>query len=133
MDTIARRFARVPGAVDHTIRGDNARPETINELKRRGFKVKAAPKWKGSVEDGVEYLRSFEEIILHPRCKGAIQECRLWRYKTDSRTGDVLPKLADGNDHGPDSWRYALAPLLKRGRVPLVWYPGKEDQEETAA
>jgi phage terminase large subunit len=132
MDTIARRFLRVPGADGHTIRGDAARPETINELRRRGLKVTAAPKWSGSVEDGVEHLRSYEEIVIHPRCKDLIQEARMWRYKTDARTGDVLPKLADGHDHGWDSIRYALSPLIRRPNTPRVWFPGMVAEEEVA-
>jgi len=132
MDTIARRFFRVPGAEDHTIRGDNARPETINELCRRGLRVRAAPKWSGSVEDGVEHLRSYEEIVIHPRCKELIQEARMWRYKTDARTGDVLPKLADGHDHGWDSIRYALTPLIRKQNTPRVWFPGMVPEEVSA-
>jgi phage terminase large subunit len=126
MDEMARHFARVPGATKHTIRGDSARPETINELNRRGFKVRGAKKWRGSVEDGVEHLRSYEEIVIHPRCKGWIQEARLWRYKTDSRTGDILPKLAEGNDHGPDATRYGLEPLISQTPTPRVWFPSMD-------
>jgi len=132
MDTIARRFLRVPGADSHTIRGDAARPETINELNRRGLKVRSAPKWAGSVEDGVEHLRSYEEIVIHPRCKELIQEARMWRYKTDARTGDVLPKLADGHDHGWDATRYGLSPLIKTPRRARVWYPGMKAEEAVA-
>jgi phage terminase large subunit len=129
MDQLARRWDRVPGSRDYKIRADNSRPETINEMKRRGFKCMAAPKGPGSVEDGVEYLRGLEEIIIHPRCKGWAEEARLWRYKTDARTGDVLPKLQDGHDHGPDAARYALSPFIKRQRTPRVWYPGMEETQ----
>lgn len=113
-DEINRRFRRVPGADTHTIRADSARPETINAQKRRGLNVVAAKKWPGSVEDGIEHFRNYEEIIIHPRCKGLITEARLWRYKTDKRTGDVLPKLQDGNDHGWDAARYALQPMISK-------------------
>ena len=121
MDDMERHFRQVPDADQYTIRGDAARPETINEMKLRGLKMIAAPKWQGSVEDGVEHLRSYEQIVIHPRCKGWIQDARLWSYKTDSRTGDVLPALKDGHEHGPDSTRYALSPLIKQGsRAPVV-------------
>lgn len=111
---IDRRFRRVPGADDHTIRGDAARPETINELCQRGLDVVAAPKWSGSVEDGVEHLRGYDQIVIHPRCKGLIEEARLYRYKTDPRTGDVLPKILDAHNHGWDAVRYALAPIIQK-------------------
>lgn len=126
MDEIARAWDRVPDSRRYTIRADNSRPETIHELKARGFRVIGAPKWKGSVEDGTAFLRNFEEIVIHPRCKGWAQEARLWRYKTDSRTGDVLPRLQDGHDHGPDAARYGLAPLIQKRPSPRVWFPGMD-------
>jgi phage terminase large subunit len=113
LDDLERHFKRVPGSTKHTIRADNARPETIAELQARGFQIEGASKWPGSVEEGVEHLRNYDKIVIHPRCKGWTEEARLWRYKTDARTGDVLPKLADGHDHGPDATRYALAPMIR--------------------
>lgn len=131
MDEIARRFDRVPDAREHVIRADAARPETINEIKRRGYRIEPAPKWQGSVEDGVEHLRSYERIIIHPRCRDLIEEARLWRYRVDPRTSDVMPRLAPGYDHGWDAVRYALAPLIRRDRRRVaVYYPGMVDGGE---
>lgn len=48
-----------------------------------------------------------------PRCTNAIAEARLWSYKVDRLTGEVLPTLADGQDHLWDASRYGLAPLIK--------------------
>lgn len=117
-DDTERLWRTVPGAAEHTIRADSARPETTNELRKRGLKVESAPKWEGSVKDGIAHLRSYEAIVIHPRCKRAIAEARLWRYKTDPRTGDVLPVLLDGNEHTWDASRYALAPLIKQTARP---------------
>jgi len=110
----------VPGAEDHTIRADNARPETINDMVERGLKVVAAPKWSGSVEDGVAHLQSYEMIVIHSRCKRAQQEARMWRYKTDPRTGDILRKLMDGNDHVFDGTRYALSPIIQKREESVI-------------
>lgn len=115
MDDLPDFFDTVPGIRKHTIRADNARPEIISHMKRRGFNIQAAAKWPGSVEDGISYLRSFERIVIHPRCKQTAQEARLWSYKTDRLSGDPLPALASGNEHAWDSIRYAHAPLIKRG------------------
>jgi len=117
LDETPALFDKVPNARRHKIRADSARPETIEYLKRRhGFDIAAAPKWAGSVEDGVEYLRKFDEIVIHERCQRAQEEARLWSYKTDRLTGDVLPKLADGHDHVFDAVRYALSPLIRPGK-----------------
>lgn len=113
-DDIARLFREVPGAEDYVIRADNSRPETINEIKKRGLRVEGAPKWDGSVKDGIAHLRTYEEIIIHPRCARAKQEARLWRYKIDKRTQDILPTLQPGHDHTWDATRYGLAPFIKQ-------------------
>lgn len=117
LDETPRLFSKVPGFDTHVIRADSARPETINYLQSTyRLKVEPAPKWTGSVEDGVEYLRRFEEIVIHERCTKTAEEARLWSYKTDRLTGDPLPKLADGHEHYWDAVRYALAPLIQAGR-----------------
>ena len=107
-------FAKVPGAKHHTIRADGARPENISHLRNNGFpKIMACEKWAGSVEDGVSHLRSYEKIIIHPRCRHTVDEAGLWSYKTDRLTGDVLPELVPRHDHCWDSVRYACGPLIK--------------------
>lgn len=110
-------FDRVPDARRYMIRADNARPETISHMARAGFRIIAAPKWHGSVEDGVAHLRSYDRIVIHPRCTKLAEQARLWRFKLDELTGDVMPKLVDGNDDGWDAARYALSPMIKRRTV----------------
>lgn len=107
-------FDTVPDSRQYVIRADSARPETISHVRKAGFRILAAEKWTGSVEDGISFLRSFEHIVIHPRCKRIAQEARLWSYKTDQLTGDVLPKLKEGHDHGWDAVRYGLEPVIKR-------------------
>lgn len=100
----------------HTIRADCARPESISYLQRHGYPgVTAAPKWPGSVEDGVAHLRSYERIIVHPRCEHVLEEARLYAFKVDRLTGAVLPDIVDKFNHCMDALRYALAPLIKQG------------------
>lgn len=118
LDDMAREWGAVPGAKEHVVRADAARPETTNELRLRGFRIESAPKWAGSVEDGITHLRSYERIVIHPRCARAQKEARLWRYRVDPRTGDVLPQLVDAHNHVWDSARYGLAPLIRQGSRP---------------
>lgn len=110
---------RIPDIAEYVIRADIARPESISYLKRHGFpKIIGAAKWSGSVEDGIAHLKAYKRIYIHPRCQAVLNEFRLYSYKTDRLTGDVLPAIIDANNHYIDAIRYALAPLIKnRGIV----------------
>lgn len=93
IDRTPEFFRRMPDAQRWTIRADSARPETISYMQRHGFpKMVAALKGAGSVEDGIEFLKSFD-IVVHPRCEHLADELARYSYKIDKRTGDVLPVL----------------------------------------
>lgn len=121
-DATAQLFRDNLDDIRREVRADSARPETINEMVKRGLRVVGVDKWAGSVADGISYLRSYDSIVIHVDEKRAIEEARLWRYKVDARTQEVLPHLVDGFDHTWDAARYALAPLIKqRPRVGLIF------------
>jgi phage terminase large subunit len=109
--------SQVPGCADgYVIRADSARPETISYVRRNGkLNVEAVRKWEGSVEDGVKFIRSFETVVIHPRCIHMIDEAKFYKYKVDPITGDVLPIIIDKFNHGWDSVRYALEPAISGG------------------
>lgn len=93
---------------------DSARPETISYMKRQGFNIKGARKGKGSVEDGIEFLKSFDEIIVHSSCRHAKYELQYYSYKLDRLTGEPTPVLEDKHNHIIDAMRYALEPLMHK-------------------
>ena len=100
-------FDGVPESRKWFITADSARPETINYMRKHGYpKMNSAVKGAKSVEEGVAFLQSFD-IIVHPRCVKTIDELTLYSYKTDPLTGQVLPLLADKNNHLIDALRYA--------------------------
>lgn len=120
-DDIAQfMIARLPGIEKHTARADSARPETISHVRSVKGERPALPKlepvekWSGSVEDGIAHLRGYREIVIHPRCTAWLNEARLYSYKVDRLTGDVLTTLVDAHNHYIDATRYALGPLIKR-------------------
>lgn len=113
LDDTPALFEQVPGSRDYLIRADSARPETISHMRRRGYRVEGAPKWHGSVEDGIAWLRGHEEIVIHPRCEHAAKEARFWSYKIDPQTEDVLPILKRGHDHIFDGIRYGASPMIR--------------------
>ncbi|ENE0778652.1 PBSX family phage terminase large subunit [Providencia stuartii] len=108
LDHMPAFYDEIPEARKWPIKADSARPETISYLKRQGFNISAAKKWQGSVEDGITYLRGFKQIVIHPRCKETAKEARLYSYKTDRITGEVLPVIEDEYNHCWDAVRYGL-------------------------
>ncbi|QDA12318.1 PBSX family phage terminase large subunit [Pasteurella multocida] len=105
---------RVPDIEKYILRADSARPESISYLKRNGIpRIEGVKKWSGSVEDGIEHIKSYRKVYIHPRCKETLREFRLYSYKTDRLTGDVLPTVLDEHNHYIDAIRYALNPLMQ--------------------
>ncbi len=114
LDRIPALFDRVPLARTWPIKADSSRPETISHIRARGFDIQPAEKWPGSVEDGIAFLKGFKRIVLHERCPELAREARLYSYKVDARTDEVLPVLLDRHNHGWDALRYALGRLIRR-------------------
>lgn len=107
IDRMPDLFMSVPEAECWPMVADSSRPETISYLRNHGFpKVLSAVKGARSVEEGVEFLKSFD-IIVHQRCQHVIDELTLYSFEIDPQTQLVLPKLADKNNHCIDALRYA--------------------------
>jgi phage terminase large subunit len=109
IEDIPKLFDSIPNSKQWRIYADSARPETISYVSRNGYpKLMSVKKWAGSIEDGIEFMRSFDKIIIHPRCKHTIDEFELYSYKQDRLTGDILPIILDKSNHCVDSIRYSL-------------------------
>ncbi len=107
INNIPDLFMTVPESERYPITADSARPETISYVKKHGFpRIMSAVKGPKSLEDGVEWLKSFD-VIVHPRCKHTIDELSLYSYKVDKMTEQVLPVLQDKENHVIDALRYA--------------------------
>lgn len=109
-------FDEIPESRKWIIKADSARPETISHMQKEGFKIKAAIKGQGSVEDGIEFLKGFQ-LIVHPRCVRVADELRLYSYKEDRLTGDILPVLLDKDNHCMDAIRYGSEGIRKKKKV----------------
>lgn len=106
---------------------DNARPETIAQLAKvrthrdghllEALTIEAAIKGKGSVVDGIEYLKNFKQIVIHPRCKNAIYEFENYQYKQDLKTGEIFAELEDKNNHFIDALRYSYNEEIQALRI----------------
>jgi phage terminase large subunit len=112
--TNPRKLKGVAGAHRWKIVADSARPEHIDHLNRRGFRVEGAVKGPGSLEEGVTFLQNYD-IAVHPDCIHVADELTHYSYKIDKLTEEVLPELADKDNHTIDALRYALEAVRKAG------------------
>lgn len=117
IDQLPDLFDRVPDARKWFITADSARPETISYMRKHGYpKINSAIKGAKSLEEGIEFLKSFD-IVVHPRCAHLIDELNRYSYKIDSLTEQVLPILEDKDNHVIDALRYACEGVRKAAGV----------------
>ena len=132
MQGIPKLLEGLPDAHKWEMRCDSSRPETIDFLRRNGFpRARGAKKGRNSVADGIAFLQGME-IVVHPRCVNMARELGSYSYKTDKRTGAIVPEPEDENNHVIDSLRYACERLHRKGRlVPLPDEPTDKLKEPT--
>lgn len=128
---LGEKFAHVPLSFRHPIMCDPSRPETIEFMRRPengAYDCQPANRWEGSIEDGIEFMKSFDAIYIHPRCKNAAYEFRRYSYKIDKHTDKVLPKL-------DEVWNHCLiaGTLIRTARGPVpIEYVQDGDLVETS-
>ena len=103
----------IPDFANHKIIADSARPESISFLARNGLPyITGTVKGKGSVEDGIDHLKSYKKIVVHPRCTETINELKNYSYKIDRHSGEVTRDIVDLYNHYIDAIRYAFEPVM---------------------
>ena len=114
-DVIPKLSDTIPDWNKYTSRADSAQPAMISHVRRKGMsRIEGAQKGKGSVEDGIQFIRSFKHIYVHPRCKNTLRELNTYSWKVDRLSGDILSVPVDANNHWLDALRYALEPIMRR-------------------
>jgi phage terminase large subunit len=121
LDEVPAFFDSVPGSRNWPIKADCSQPQQISYVKRQGFNITGAEKWPGSVEDGLAHIKAFRLIHIHTRCKRMQEESRMYKYKVDRITGEILPLVVDAFNHGWDSVRYGLDGYIQKRGVHAVW------------
>ncbi|MFH2012476.1 MAG: PBSX family phage terminase large subunit [Pseudomonadota bacterium] len=117
---IPANIKEVPGADKWPITADSQRPDTIDYIKDQGFHITGAKKGKGSIEDGIEYIKSFN-VIIDPRCTQTIDEFIHYKFKKDRHTDKILPVIVDANNHFIDALRYSHEGAYGKFNKGLGW------------
>jgi phage terminase large subunit len=119
LDELPSFWDKIPLVRKNEVAADSARPETIRHMNDNGFTVKGAKKGQGSVEDGIEHLKGFDMIIIHPRCEDIIYEFTHYKYKIDKRSGQITNIIEDKFNHGIDALRYSQEDnMRKKAKIP---------------
>ena len=113
IDDLPKCWEVVPRSKEFIVRGDSSRPDTISYMANHGYNCVAAEKGEGSIKDGIEFLKNFEAIIIHPSCVGSVGDFSNYRWKVDKVIDEVLPVPVDKSNHACDAARYALEPYQK--------------------
>jgi len=114
---------KLPQIKNHTIWVDSSRPETISAINKQYVEelqcylfAQGVEKGAGSVEDGIENMKSYKMINIHPRCVNLIENFNLYSYKVDRR-GNILRDIEKKYDDGIDAIRYGLESLVKNREI----------------
>lgn len=114
LDDVPSAVESIPDFARHDIIADSAQPAMISHVKGKGLpRVRGAKKGKGSVEDGIQFIRSFRKVYIHPRCKNTLNEFNVYSWKVDRLSGNILNDPVDAHNHWIDALRYALEPIMR--------------------
>jgi phage terminase large subunit len=121
------------------IKADSAEPKSISELNQYGLRVGGVKKGPDSVEYGIKFLQSMEEIIIDDiRCPETAREFLTYELDKDAN-GNFKAKFPDKNNHAIDMTRYALNDEVifyieeqkkSKGRDPHWMFKNTQDNEE---
>ena len=96
---------------------DSAEPKSIRDYRLAGVDARPVSKGRGSVEYGMKWLRSLDEIVIDPtRCPLAAQEFSTYEHLR-LKDGTYTSTYPDRDNHTVDALRYACSPLMNRGEA----------------
>ena len=101
-EDLHQRMVRLGIPKNAQIIADSAEPKSIEELKRKGWRIEGAYKGPDSIRNGIDKIKQFE-VYVHPNSTDILDEYAqyCWKAGTD--------KPIDSNNHAMDAIRYALS------------------------
>lgn len=90
---------------------DAAATGDLQTFREHGFLCKSAPKWSGSVDEGIRRLEG-ATIQICERCEATIRDFSLYSWKLDANEAPVgVPDHR--HSHAPDALRYGIHNWIK--------------------
>jgi phage terminase large subunit len=104
----ANKLIEQENKTNDIIIADSAEPKSINELRQYGRRIRAVKKGPDSIEFGIKFLQSLEEIIIDDaRCPETAREFLNYELEKDAN-GNFKAGYPDKNNHSIDAVRYGL-------------------------
>ncbi len=99
---------------------DSAEPKSIAQLRDLGLSVRGAKKGPDSINYGIKFLQSLEEIIIDPvRCPKTAEEFYNYELEPDGNDG-FKDNYPDKNNHTIDAVRYALEDEMNNKKIRII-------------
>lgn len=109
---LARKLKEL-GVSGFTIYADSAEPKSIKELRDLGCNVREAVKGAGSVNWGLQHLKSYPNgYAVTVRSSEMRNEMRNYSNKFDKFTNKFINEPEDKFNHCADAWRYSQSGRL---------------------
>ena len=94
---------------------DSASPRDIEDLRRKGLRVRGSKKGHGSVLNGITRIQNYE-VIIDEKCENFIKEITTYAWKKDKQ-GNYLDEPVKVGDDLMDAWRYSLESITGKAKV----------------
>ncbi len=99
---------------------DSAEPKSIRDFREMGLRVMGAKKGPDSIEYGIKFLQSLDEIVIDPVCcPNAEREFSGYEIKRDD-SGNLRSDYPDENNHTIDAARYACEGEINSSRARVI-------------
>jgi len=102
---------------------DSARPDIIEDLRRKRLLAKGAEK---AVKEGILHLKS-KKLSIHEDSDGLLEEIKHYRWKSAGEV--IIDEPVKVNDDGMDAMRYAAYSSRKKQSVGVPFYTQANDKK----
>lgn len=99
---------------------DSAEPDRIKEIRKAGYNIKPAKKGKGSIKDGIDFVKKFK-LHVTQNSVNLIKELQSYSWLVD-KDGDPIDVPIDDFNHLLDAGRYGICSGLNKQSYTLKWF-----------
>lgn len=97
---------KIQGFKGGDIIADSAEPKSIEEIRRRGFRIRGCEKGRDGIRNGIDKMQQ-QPIMVTSNSVNLIKELRNYTWDTD-KTGKQTGQPIDNYNHALDAVRYAV-------------------------